>query len=58
MAGQGDDSRHDPGDAVPEGVAPASPPPPPRAEDLKVKHKLEELGRKPGDAPPQGEEGR
>ncbi|WP_160937351.1 hypothetical protein [Teichococcus coralli] len=56
MAGPSDSGRHDPGDAVPEGVAPESPPPP-GAEDLKVKHKLEELGRKPGGAPQPQEQG-
>ncbi|HWX46608.1 MAG TPA: hypothetical protein VNZ61_00960 [Roseomonas sp.] len=58
MAGPGDDARHDPGDAVPEGVAPTSPPPP-SDEDLKVKRKLEEMGRKRGETPPQpGGDGR
>ncbi|HWL79469.1 MAG TPA: hypothetical protein VNR89_00810 [Roseomonas sp.] len=59
MAGHGDDNRHDPGDSVPEGVAPASPPPAPSAEDLKVKRKLEDLARKPGDtAPPPRQDSR
>ncbi|HYZ31288.1 MAG TPA: hypothetical protein VE684_03280 [Crenalkalicoccus sp.] len=40
-----DEKAHDPGDAVPPGVAPADPPPEPRPQDLEVKRKLEEMAR-------------
>ncbi len=43
MAGKRDETPVDPGDAVPEGVAPKDPPPP-SEEDLRVKRKLERLG--------------
>ena len=43
MAGKRDEDAVDPGDAVPEGVAPKDPPPP-SAEDLRIKRKLERLG--------------
>ncbi len=44
----GDLSRgRDPGDAVPPGVAPAQPAPPPRPEDLKVRAAMERrLGKR------------
>jgi hypothetical protein len=44
MAGKGDERSVDPGDAVPEGVAPKDPPPP-SDDDLRVKRKLERLGK-------------
>lgn len=42
---------HDPGDAVPPGVA-VKYPAPLTAEDREMKRKLEELGHRPGDPPP------